>query len=193
MTLNTTPFQLVKIGAKEFWNRLLEHLLANKHEQFWQWSLDKQNAGGGGGRGGGSQYTVHAIRNKTFANSREFVWTFSKFIKNYEFRTNFVYKVHMRIRIRICENKRKDSCPNLILKEESNLCTNLNKPTRLHQDRNSKTSYFDNFMVSFWKVNYQDYIEVLNLQLFVRNIHHQSVSYVCLCICSFLCDPSMIW
>ena len=36
-----------------------------------------------------------------------------------------------------------------ILKEESNLCTNLNKPTGLHQDRNSKTSCFDNFMVSF--------------------------------------------
>ena len=33
-TKYTTPFQLVKIGAKEFWNRLLEHPLTNKHEQF---------------------------------------------------------------------------------------------------------------------------------------------------------------
>ena len=35
-----------------------------------------------------------------------------------------------------------------ILNEERNLCTNLNKPTRLHQDRHSKTSYFDNYMVN---------------------------------------------
>ena len=51
--------------------------------------------------------TVQAIRNITFTHSREFVWTFSKFIKNYEFRTNFVYKVHLRIRVWIRENKEK--------------------------------------------------------------------------------------
>ena len=30
--------------------------------------------------------TVQAIRNITFTNLHKFVWTFSKFIKNYEFR-----------------------------------------------------------------------------------------------------------
>ena len=35
-----------------------------------------------------------------------------------------------------------------ILNEERNLCTNLNKPTELHQDGNLKTSSFDNYMVS---------------------------------------------
>ena len=34
-----------------------------------------------------------------------------------------------------------------ILNEERNLRTNLNKPARLHQDRHSKTSSFDNYMV----------------------------------------------
>ena len=58
-------------------------------------------------------FTVQAIRNITFTNSREFVRNFSKFIKNYEFRTNFVYKVHLRIRVRIRENKRKNSYANL--------------------------------------------------------------------------------
>ena len=57
----------------------------------------------------------------------------------YEFVHEFVYEFA----------KTKEKIRARILKEESNLCTNLNKPTRLHQDRNSKTSYFDNFMVSF--------------------------------------------
>ena len=35
-----------------------------------------------------------------------------------------------------------------ILNEERNLCTNVNKPTQLHQNRNSKTLSFDNYMVS---------------------------------------------
>ena len=64
----------------------------------------------------------------------------------YEFVHEFVYefaKTEEKIRTRISDIGAR------ILKEESNLCTNLNKPTRLHQDRNSKTSYFDNFMVSF--------------------------------------------
>ena len=64
----------------------------------------------------------------------------------YEFVHEFVYKfakTKEKIRTRISEIRAR------ILKEESNLCTNLNKPTRLHQDRNSKTSYFGNFMVSF--------------------------------------------
>ena len=125
--------------------------------------------------------TVQAIRNITFANSHELFPSLSK-ITNFvwisctkftcEFAYEFVYefvrefaKTKEKIRARISEIRA------LILKKESHLCTNLNKPTRLHQDRNSKTSYFDNFMVSFWKVNLSR----------------------CLCIWSFLCDPSMIW
>ena len=72
----------------------------------------------------------------------------TKFISEftYEFVHEFVCefaKTKEKIRARISEIRAR------ILKEESNLCTNLNKPTRLHQDRNSKTSYFNNFMVSF--------------------------------------------
>ena len=51
-----------------------------------------------------------------------------------------------------------------ILNEESNLCTNLNKPTQLHQDRNSKT-YFDNYMVSLKHKSVKVNIKVFNLQL----------------------------
>ena len=60
----------------------------------------------------------------------------------------------MRIRVRIRENKRKKFVREIseiharILNEERNLCTNLNKPTRLHQDRHSYTSSFDNYMLS---------------------------------------------
>ena len=69
-----------------------------------------------------------------------------------------MYKVDLRIRvqirIRIRETKEK-ICTRIseirarILKEESNLCTKLNKPTQLHQDRHSKTSSFEKYMVSF--------------------------------------------
>ena len=55
-----------------------------------------------------------------------------------EFAYEFVKKTKEKIRTRISEIRAR------ILKEESNLCTNLNKPTRLHEDRNSKTSSFDN-------------------------------------------------
>ena len=97
--------------------------------------------------------TVQAIRNKPslkHANSHELFPSLSEI-------TNFMYKVHMRIRVWIRENERKDSYLNF-----RNSCTNFEgrksfvykfKQTRLHQGRNSKTSYFDNFMVSFWKVN----------------------------------------
>ena len=66
---------------------------------------------------------------------------------------NFVYKIHMRICIRIRESQKK-ICMRIselraqIFNEERNLCTNVNKPTQLHQDRNSKISSFDNYMVS---------------------------------------------
>ena len=94
-------------------------------------------------------FTAQAIRNISFRDSREFVRIFSKFIQNYEFRV---------------QNSHTDSCTNSkqkeklvceiseyrarVLKKERNLCTNLNKPTRLHQDRHSKTPSFDNYMVS---------------------------------------------
>ena len=101
-----------------------------------------------------NQATVQAIRNITFANSYELFPSLSKLRISYEFRVQssdansheFVCefaKTKEKIRARISEIRAR------ILKEESNLCTSLNKPTRLHQDRNSKTSYFDNFMVSF--------------------------------------------
>ena len=64
----------------------------------------------------------------------------------YEFVHEFAYefaKTKEKIRRRISEIRAR------ILKEESSLCTNLNKPTPLHQDRNSKTSSFDNEMVNF--------------------------------------------
>ena len=59
------------------------------------------------------------------------------------------FRIHAQIRIQIRENKEKirtriSEIRARILKEKSILCTNLNKPTRLHQDRNSKTSSFDN-------------------------------------------------
>ena len=68
----------------------------------------------------GSDCTIQAIRNITFTNSREFVGTFSKFIKNYGFRvqsslansrTEFAYER---------ENKRKNSYANF-----RNSCTNF--------------------------------------------------------------------
>ena len=99
--------------------------------------------------------TVQAIRNITFTNSYELFQIYQKLRIlctkftckfGYKFVHEFVYefaKTKEKFRTRISEIHAR------ILKEESNLCTNLNKPTRLHQDRNSKTSYFDNFMVSF--------------------------------------------
>ena len=70
---------------------------------------------------------------------------------------NFAKKFHV-------QNSHTNSCKNLctkskqkkkfvckiseirarILNKERNLCTNLNKPTRLHQDRHSKKLSFDN-------------------------------------------------
>ena len=35
-----------------------------------------------------------------------------------------------------------------ILNKERNLCTNFDQPTKLHQDRHSKTSPFDHYLVS---------------------------------------------
>ena len=46
-------------------------------------------------------FTVQAIRNITFTNSREFLGTFSKFIKNYEFR---VQSSHANLRTNSCTN-----------------------------------------------------------------------------------------
>ena len=63
-----------------------------------------------------------------------------------KFTCEFAYefaKTKEKIHTRISEIRAR------ILKEESNLCTNLNKPTPLHQVRNSKTSSFDNWMVNF--------------------------------------------
>ena len=45
--------------------------------------------------------TVQAIRNITFTNLREFVRTFSKFTKNYEFRVQSSY---MNLRTKSCRN-----------------------------------------------------------------------------------------
>ena len=68
-----------------------------------------------------------------------------------------MYKIHIRIRARIRirnrENKKKlirkiSEIRARILNKERNLCTNLNKPTRLHQDRHSKTLSLDDNMVS---------------------------------------------
>ena len=56
----------------------------------------------------------------------------------YEFVHEFAYefvKTKEKIRTRISEIRAR------ILKEGSNLCTKLNKPTQLHQDRHSKTLY----------------------------------------------------
>ena len=46
------------------------------------------------------------------------------------------------------EFKTKEEIRAQILNKERNLCTNLNKSARLHQDRHSKMSSFDNYMVS---------------------------------------------
>ena len=87
----------------------------------------------------------------------------------YEFAYEFVHKF-----------KTKEEIRAQILNRERNLCTNLNKPTRLHQDGHSKTSSFDNYMASL-KINlsrlYQSFQATI---VFVRIIHHLSVSYVCL-------------
>ena len=48
------------------------------------------------------------------------------------------------IRVRILRNEEIRAG---ILNEERNLCTNLNKPTKLYQDRDSKTSSFNNYLV----------------------------------------------
>ena len=93
-------------------------------------------------------HTVQAIRMNFFKVYKKLRISCTKFTCKfaYEFVHESVYKfakTKEKIRTRILEIRAR------ILKEESNLCANLNKPTRLHQDRNSKTSYFDNFMVSF--------------------------------------------
>ena len=50
-----------------------------------------------------------------------------------------------------------------ISSKEGYLCTNLNKPTGLHQDRHSKASSFDNYMINL-KVNLSRLlIKVFNL------------------------------
>ena len=101
--------------------------------------------------------TVQTICNITFTNSREFIQIFSKFYQklriSYEFR---VQNSHMNLRTNSCKDsstkpkqKKKfvreiSEITARILNKERNLCTNLNKPTRLHQERHSKTSSFDN-------------------------------------------------
>ena len=65
-------------------------------------------------------------------------------------------KIHMYSCMSLCTNsKRKEKfvCKiseirARILNKKRNLCTNLNNPTRLHQDRHSKTLSFGNYMVS---------------------------------------------
>ena len=57
---------------------------------------------------------------------------------------NFVQKFS-EIRARIFKNEKM--CAQ-ILNKERNLCTNLNKPTEQHQDRDSKTSSFCNYLIS---------------------------------------------
>ena len=52
------------------------------------------------------------------------------------------------------------------LNEERNLLTNLNKPTRLHQNKNSKTSSIDNYMVISLKSKSIKIIYNLQLCLF---------------------------
>ena len=77
-----------------------------------------------------------------------FSQVYKKLQISYEFRVqsslaNSRVKTKEKIPTRISEIRAR------ILKEESNLCTKLNKPAQLHQDRNSKISSFDNYMVSF--------------------------------------------
>ena len=78
------------------------------------------------------------------------------------FFANFVVQnLHTNSRMNLCmksKQKKKFVCEiseigARILNEERNLCTNLNKPTRLHvhQDRHSKTSSFHHYMVGLKK------------------------------------------
>ena len=94
-------------------------------------------------------HTVQAIHNITFTNLHEFVQTFSKFYQKlrilctkftHEFTYEFVHETKKKKKF-VCEISEIRA---QILNEERNLCTDLNKPTRLHQDRHSKTSSFDN-------------------------------------------------
>ena len=69
---------------------------------------------------------------------------YSQFV--YEFFHEFLYCEDLCTK---SEQKKKFVCKiSEILNKERNLCTNLNKPTRLDQDRHSKTLSFDNYMVS---------------------------------------------
>ena len=67
--------------------------------------------------------------------------------------------------------------PAQILNQERNLCTDLNKPTKLHEDRHSKTSSFDNFLVNLSR-QYRSFQPTV---VFVRVVYRRSVSYI-LCI-----------
>ena len=73
--------------------------------------------------------------------------------KTHEFRVQNHIRICIQIHVRN-QNKRKKFVREIseirarILNKERNLCTNVNKPTRLHQDRRSKTSSFDNYMVN---------------------------------------------
>ena len=90
-------------------------------------------------------------------NSREFVGIFFKFFQklriSYEFH---LQNSHMNFCKNSCtKSKQKKKFVReiseiraRILDKERNLCTNLNKPTRLHQDILSKTLSVDNYMFS---------------------------------------------
>ena len=107
-------------------------------------------------------------------NFFEILWKITNFVRilctkfTYEFVYEFVHEI--KTKEKIPTRNFKNSCSNL--NKERNLCTNLNRPTRLHQDRHSKTSSFDNYMISL-KVNllrlYQSFQPTI---VFVRIIHH---------------------
>ena len=99
--------------------------------------------------------TVQAICNITFTNSYELFQVYKKLrISCTKFTCEFAYEFVHEFAYEFVKTKEK-VCTRIseiharILKEKSSLCTKLNKLTQLHQDRNSKTSSFDNYMVSF--------------------------------------------
>ena len=87
--------------------------------------------------------TVQVIRNITFTNLYEFSKFYQKLRISY---TKFTYELAYEFVKKLAHEISEIGAR--ILNKERNLYTRFNKPTRLRQDGHSKTSSFDNYMVS---------------------------------------------
>ena len=90
-------------------------------------------------------------------------------------------KIHQGNFRNLCTNfENEEICVRILNKElHVNLCTTLNKPTRLHQDRHLRISSFDNYLVSLKNKSIKIISKFQPSIMFVRIIYHSTESYVC--------------